>query len=39
MKENIEIKSIKIGLVGDTHVGKYSICETYVTGESVVNDF
>ena len=39
MKENIEIKSIKIGLVGDTHVGKYSICETYVTGESVVYDF
>ena len=39
MKENIEIKSIKIGLVGDTHVGRYSICETYITGESVEYDF
>ena len=38
MTGNLEIKSIKIVLLGDTMVGKNSICDTYVCGESILHD-
>ena len=39
MDKKIEIKAIKIGLVGDSLVGKTSICGTYVSRESRLNNY
>ena len=37
MANNSEIKSIKIVLLGDTQVGKNSIGDTYVSGQSILH--
>ena len=39
MDNKIEIKVIKIGLVGDSWVGKKSICKSYVSGGSNLNNY
>ena len=39
MDNRPEIKVIKIGVIGDSYVGKASVCNSYVSGELKLKDY
>ena len=39
MDKIIKIRAIRIGVAGDWHVGKASLCQTYTENETHLNDY